>query len=182
MTHIMQDIETLGTRAGSVVLSVALVRFTDEANCTVNLSVPEQLQTGLEIDPATHAWWGEQNLKYPGAWERVTTNPQPLVAGLQYLSAWIHWASPDSNPLIWAHGATFDPVLLGEVYRRAGVPVPWQFWDCRDTRTLYDLAGVNVKDYPVPPPHVALNDAIAQVRAANASLQILKRAHEPVAA
>jgi hypothetical protein len=36
---------------------------------------------------------------------------------------------------------------------------------------------VDNKAYAVPPPHVALNDAIGQTRAANAALAILARAH-----
>lgn len=166
----MLDIETLGTRPGAVVMSAALVRFADEAHCEAVLSIPEQQTLGLEIDPATHEWWGRQP---PEAWARTTQNPVPLVAGLQYLATWITWAGPD--PLIWCHGATFDAPLLGEVYRRAGLACPWPYWSVRDTRTLYDLAGVDVKAYAVPPPHIALNDAIGQVRAARAALGVLAR-------
>jgi exodeoxyribonuclease VIII len=75
--------------------------------------------------------------------------------------------------LLWCHGATFDAPLLGELYRRAGIPTPWAWWNVRDTRTLYDLAGINNKDYAVPPPHIALNDAIGQTRAANAALAVV---------
>jgi hypothetical protein len=95
-THIMVDIETLGTEPGAVILSVACVRFSDEAHFSFNLNVAEQMGLGAHTD----------------------------------------------------------------------------------TRTLYDLAGVNVKDFAVPPPHVALNDAIGQVRAANKALAILARAHQ----
>lgn len=171
-THLMVDTETLGTRPGAIILSVAFVRFTDEAHCTLNLSVPDQQALGLESDPDTVAWWNRQT---PEAWARATANPTPLVPALQYFASWIAWAGP--SPLIWCHGATFDAPLLTEIYRRTGVPCPWQYWEVRDTRTLYDLAGINVKDYAVPPPHVALNDAIGQTRAANAALAVLARAH-----
>lgn len=167
-THLMLDIETLGTKPGVVILAAALVRFSDEASCTINLSVPDQQALGLEIDPQTHAWWGTQD---PAAWAAATSNPTPLLAALDYLAAWIAWAGPD--PLIWCHGATFDCPLLEEVYRRAGKVAPWSFYAVRDTRTLYDLAGINVKDFAVPPPHIALNDALGQVRAANAALAVL---------
>ena len=109
-THIMVDIETLGTRLGAVVLSAAFVRFTDEAHMSVNLSVPDQEMIGLEKDESTLEWWRIQ-----------------------------------------------------------------------DTRTFYNLAGINAKDFAVPPPHVALNDAIGQTRAAKAAMAILARAHEVVA-
>lgn len=170
-THIMLDIETLGTRPGCVVLSAALVRFADEASTTLNMDVPQQQVLGLQVDPITQEWWALR----PSELLASTANPVPLVPALQHLAAWIAWAGPD--PLIWCHGASFDAPILGELYRRAGLPCPWPFWSIRDTRTLYDLAGVDVKAYAVPPPHVALNDALAQTRAAKAALAVLARAH-----
>lgn len=171
-THLMLDLETLSTRPGALILSAALVRFSDEACGQVNLSIPEQESMGMEVDANTVEWWKRQT---PEAWHAATCNPLPVLAALKWISDWIAWAGPD--PLIWCHGATFDAPLLEEVYRRAGVPSPWQFWSVRDTRTLYDLAAVDVKAFAVPPPHVALNDAIAQTRAANAALRVLARAH-----
>lgn len=182
MTHIMLDIETLGTRPGCVVLAAAFVRFSDEAHTTLNLSIPDQQALGLEIDPETHAWWGEQEAKHPGAWATATSNPTPLRAALEHFSAWIAWASSGEAPLIWCHGATFDAPILGELYRRAGIEPPWRFWNIQCTRTLYNLASISPKDFAVPPPHVALNDAIGQTRAANAALRVLARAHAGVAA
>lgn len=173
-THIMTDIETCGTRPGAIVLAAAFVRFSDEAQMTVNLSLPDQEALGLEKDPDTLRWWAEQEAKHPGAWAAATQNAQPLVPALQYIAQWIAWAGPD--PLVWCHGATFDCPLLFELFRRAGVECPWggrDFWRVRDTRTLYDLAGINPKEYAVPPPHIALNDAIGQTRAANAALAVL---------
>lgn len=171
MTHIMLDIETLGTRLGAVILSVAFVRFADEAQCSVNLSVPDQEALGLEKDPDTAAWWSGQPAE---ALDRATRDAVPLPAALAYLSQWLDWAEPDVFArMIWCHGATFDAPLLGEVFRRAGLQPPWKFWNIQCTRTLYNLAGVDPKAYAVPPPHVALNDALGQTRAANAALSTL---------
>lgn len=176
MTHIMTDIESLGTRPGCVVLAVAFVRFSDEAQVTLNLSIPDQVELGLHTDPATSSWWQDQEAKHPGAWAAATSNPTPLATALQYISDWLAWASPEADPLIWCHGATFDAPILGELYRRAGIPCPWKFWNIQCTRTLYNLAGIDNKAYAVPPPHIALNDAIGQTRAANAALAVIARA------
>lgn len=183
-THIMLDLESLGVRPGAVVLSAAFVRFTDEAHMTVNLNVPDQEMLGLEKDESTCAWWRDQEAGTPGTWARATSNPQPLAIALPYIATWMNWAAPDGDFQIWCHGATFDCPLLGEVFRRSNIDCPWggrNFWRIRDTRTLYDLAGINPKDFSVPPPHVALNDAIGQTRAANAALAILARAHQVAA-
>ncbi|NVO13847.1 MAG: 3'-5' exoribonuclease [Rhodoplanes sp.] len=164
----MLDIETLGTRPGAVVLSAAFVRFSDLASVSLVMSVPDQQALGLEIDPETHAWWGKQD---PAAWAAATQNPLPLRAALEHIAAWIAWASNGEAPLIWGHGASFDAPLLGEVFRRAGVPKPWGYRDERDTRTLYDLAGINLSDhYGQGTMHVALSDAMAQTSAAIAAI------------
>lgn len=183
-THIMVDIETIGTRVGSIVLAAAFVRFSDEAHMSVNLSVSDQELLGLERDPQTEAWWRAQEAAQPGTWARATSDAQPLAIALPYIVNWMTWAAPDGDFQIWCHGATFDCPLLGEVYRRSNIECPWggrNFWRVRDTRTLYDLALINPKDYAVPPPHVALNDAIGQTRAAKAALAILARAHQVAA-
>lgn len=177
-THLMVDIETLGTRSGSVIISAAFVRCHDEANMVLNLNIEDQTKLGMEIDPKTHAWWGEQEAKHPGIWARVTENPVQIAQALPYISQWIQWAAGGSSDwLMWCHGATFDCPLLDELYRRAGLKSPWDYWQVQCTRTAYNLAGVNPKDYAVPPPHIALNDALGQSRALMASLAILARAH-----
>ena len=173
-THIMCDTETLSTRPGAIVTSVALVRFADEAHTTINLSVPDQQALGLVQDEATLAWWMQQD---PVARTAAFANPVPLVPALQHIAAWIAWAAPNGDCLIWCHGAGFDGPLLEAVYKAAGLPCPWHWASVRCTRTLYDLAGIDRRLYDVPPPHIALNDAIAQTRAANAAMVVLKRAH-----
>jgi exodeoxyribonuclease VIII len=176
----MCDLETIGKRPGCIVLAAAFVRFSDEAHCTLNLSIPDQTAIGLEQDTETLAWWQAQETVHPGAWAAATANPQPLNVALPYFIQWLQWAAPDGDFLLWCHGATFDAPILGEVYRRAGIPCPWteQFWRVQCTRTLYNLAGISNKDYIVPPPHIALNDAIGQTRAANAALAVIARAHQ----
>jgi len=176
MTHLLTDIETLGTRPGHVVLSAAFVRFTDEASCTLNLSVPDQEALGLVIDPETHAWWGMQP---PEAWQAATANPTPLRQALEYFATWISWATNGAAPgdwNIWCRGF-MDTPMLREVYRRAGVPCPWQHWQEESSRSMQKLAGVAERDYTVLPKHVALNDALGDVRASNAALAVLSRAH-----
>jgi hypothetical protein len=173
-THIMCDIESAGVRPGAIVTSVALVRFHDEAHCAFNLSIPDQEALGLESDPATETWWAQQDTV---ARAMSLANPLPLASALPYIGQWIAWAAGGTDFQIWCQGANFDCPLLEEVYRRAGLQAPWAFWQVRDTRTLYDLALINPKEYAVPPPHVALNDAIGQTRAANAALAVIRRAH-----
>lgn len=172
--HLMLDLESLGVRPGSVVLSAEFVRFDDLASCSLNLSIADQQALGLEIDPATHQWWGQQK---PESWAAATQNAQPLAAGLAYFATWIDWATANrTRPLyVWCHGASFDAPLLGELYRRAGIVCPWSFRDVRDTRTLYDMAGIDLRTYSDGTDHVALGDALCQTRAAVDAIHRLKR-------
>jgi hypothetical protein len=41
-------------------------------------------------------------------------------------------------------------------------PIPWPFWSVRDTRTLYDIAGVKLKDGGHVTSHKAVEDAERQ--------------------
>lgn len=173
MTHIMLDLETLGTRPGYVVLSAAFVRFSDEQNVTLNLNIPEQQALGLEVDPETHAWWGTQP---PEAWEAATRTPTPLREALTYFATWIEWATGGGDRTIWCRGF-MDTPMLQEVYRRAGIPCPWAHWQTESSRTLQKLAGVDERHFKVLPGHVALNDALGDVRASNAALAVLAKAH-----
>jgi 3' exoribonuclease, RNase T-like len=163
--HVMLDIETLGTRVGNVVLSVAFVRFEDHASTTLNLNIHEQLDLGLVVDPETHEWWGRQR---PDTWARATENPYPVITALNHFSDWLAAAAVGRSLFIWCHGACFDAPLLQDVYRAAGLPIPWHFRNVRDTRTLYDLAGIDLRDFSD-----GTGDALCQTRAAELALRRL---------
>lgn len=173
LTHISLDIETLGTRPGFIVLSAAFVRFSDYASTSCVLDRAEQQSLGLLEDAVTLEWWQNQPNE---AWRAAVNNPVPLRSALQHFSDWLQWAAQGGELLIWCHGASFDAPLLQEVYRLAGMTCPWHFAAVRDTRTLYDLAGVDVAAYRTGTAHVALDDAMAQTKAANEALRILSGA------
>jgi hypothetical protein len=41
-------------------------------------------------------------------------------------------------------------------------PIPWPFWTIRDTRTIYDITGVKLKDGGHSTSHKAVEDAERQ--------------------
>jgi len=59
----------------------------------------------------------------------------------------------------WSHGATFDLMILQNIYDKLDRAYPWNFWEMRDTRTLFDLADA---DMPTDSKHNALEDAKRQ--------------------
>jgi hypothetical protein len=42
---------------------------------------------------------------------------------------------------IWCQGPAFDIVILENLYRQLSKPTPWQFWQIRDSRTLFGTHG-----------------------------------------
>jgi 3' exoribonuclease, RNase T-like len=58
---------------------------------------------------------------------------------------------------VWSHGAGFDVIICEHLFRKMGKAIPWQFWEVRDTRTLFDI-GINPNRPPVLKHH-ALEDA-----------------------
>src|SRR5262249_10164630 len=83
----------------------------------------------------------------------------PLADALKGFSEWF---SKSLASKIWSHGVTFDVVVLDTAYRKIGRPPPYEFRNARDTRTLFDLAGVEYSKSEESA-HQALNDAERQV-------------------
>lgn len=167
----MIDIETLGKKPGAAVLSIGAVMF-GVARLGEEFYSPVLLQScvdvGLTIDPSTVAWWMKQSDEARAA--AFVTDAPALPIVLQRFTNWFV-AQKARHP--WCHGATFDVPILDVAYEACGMPAPWKFYDVRDTRTLYDLAGVKV-DRSQGTHHNALDDARAQAEAATKALWILQ--------
>lgn len=157
--HLMVDMETLAVSSRSVVLSLGAVHFnpyengyTDKIYFKINLDDQDAL--GREIDSNTLDWWSKQD---PVIMEEAFSPDDriPLSAALDrfHKFAW-------GCDAFWSHGATFDLVILEDIYRQLKRPLPWNYWQLRDTRTLFDL-GVD-PEMPKGSKHDALQDAIRQ--------------------
>lgn len=174
LADVMIDTETLGTAPGSAILSIGAVMF-GPAGLGEEFYAPISLASctaaGLTIDPGTVAWWMKQSEAARAAAFR--DDAEPLAAVLEQFTCWLNLVDAERP---WAQGANFDPPLLEAAYRACGMTPPWKYWDVRDTRTLYDLAGVRV-DRARGTHHNALDDARAQAEAAVVALQRLQDVH-----
>lgn len=57
------------------------------------------------------------------------------------------------------------------------IEIPWKFWNSRDTRTVYDLAGIDMKKISVPDnykAHHALGDCLKQIEGLKQAFKILE--------
>ena len=157
--HLMVDLETMAVSPSAVVLTLGAVHFnpygtgySDKIYFRINIDDQDAL--GREVDPNTLDWWATQD---PAIMEEAFSpdNRIPLVEAIDIFHkfAWVCDA-------YWSHGATFDLVIIENLYRQLGRPVPWNYWQLRDTRTLFDL-GFS-PDMPQGGKHDALQDAIRQ--------------------
>lgn len=160
----MLDLETFGTAPGSVIRSVGAVLFDPNSDRTgaefyLNIEHDSCLKRGLTVDAATEAWWRRQSR---AAQDALLVDPKPLPEVVDEFAAWFR---KSGGVFLWSQGANFDEVLWGYAIRSVGYKPPWKFSDARDTRTAYDLAGLNT--YSIQRKgtyHNALDDAKHQAR------------------
>lgn len=170
-THVMIDIETLGTSPGSVILSIGACTFNAAgigATFYQVIDMDSCIKRGLTINPSTVQWWMRQS---DDARFAVFGNPdrRPIEAVLSDLNDWLDAVDADR---VWCHGATFDVPLIDAAAKACGGAMNWKFYNIRCTRTLFELAGVEVKRN-VGTHHNALDDAINQANAAIEALTVL---------
>ena len=159
MRDFMVDIETLGTRPGSVILSIGAVHFdaeTGEFGEDFYLAIdPKSSEAiGATMDVSTIQWWMQQSADaQQAAFAGVVT----IDVALSLLAASFRRCDPSR---LWAKPPSFDLVLLESAYRAVGQEIPWSFRINRDCRTLFDITGAIQPD--IGTAHNALDDAKSQ--------------------
>jgi len=157
--HLMVDMETMAVTPNAVVLSLGAVHFNPYGSgysdkIYFRVSIDDQDALGREVDPATIEWWGRQD---PAIMEEAFS-PDNRISLVDAMDQFHKFAWGCDR--FWSHGATFDLVMLENIYRQLNKPLPWNYWQLRDTRTLFDL-GFD-PDMPTGSKHDALQDAIRQ--------------------
>ena len=159
--HIMLDLETLGTKNDSVIISIGAVRFTDTeilGEFHVGIEPASATALGLKIDGDTVKWWLDDD-RQPArtAWmalEKVDLGS--AVAGFAY------WATEKgSKPTIWGNGSTFDNAMLRHSCEAVGIDYPTPFYKDACYRTIKNMAPFITLDR-VGVHHDAVDDARSQ--------------------
>lgn len=164
-TDVMLDLETLGTRPDTVILTLGAVKFnpfTDEIygdkTLYIKPDVDEQLTMHRTIDEDTVAWWGKQSTEVYE--EAMGTEGRIVIEEfLNQLCKFIVGADR-----IWCQGPVFDIAILENLMRQTGRPIPWVFWRIRDSRTLLQALG-DSRDPNRAQAHNAMADCIYQAQA-----------------
>jgi len=153
--HVMMDLETYGTRPGSVIRSIGAVAFEYGLGREfyLNIELASCLRAGLKVDDDTVNWWK----RFPEAEKLLNTDPVELMTAAE---AFHQFFNSVGAIYIWSHGSSFDIVLWEEACRKIGVKVPWKYSSLRDTRTWYAAHKFKTSDIPFTgTPHHALDDA-----------------------
>jgi hypothetical protein len=135
-TDIMVDLETLGLKPGSVILSLAAVPFNTYRNTPFYkiISIGSCREAGLVVDDATLAWWDTQPTPTKvEAFSGSASLRDVLIEFSRFLD------SVEGKPVLWGNAASFDLKLLEAAYEAAGVKVPWDFRSERCYRTLKNI-------------------------------------------
>lgn len=161
MPDCMIDLETNGNTPGCGILTIGAIKFERNVDIRqafgvvgpgsvedleryldtfyVRVSLPSLKDAGLKPDADTVKWWAKQKPEVrQEAWEA-----EPRVDITTAMDQFYLWFGNSAHP--WSHGDDFDCVLLDSAARATSRKVPWFFTDTRDTRTVYDLAGLDRK-------------------------------------
>jgi hypothetical protein len=166
------DIETLGVRTGSVVLSVGLVIFERESDRIVDtfyrvINMRASLDDGWTQHPSTVEWWAQQPEHVR---QEAMGNPQSLPPA-QGVCDFIEFVERHRPRTLWANHQDFDlPLWKAYVDRYAGDEAwPYHYGAGRDMPTLIEFTGVNKREIrPEGDKHNALTDALWAARVVQA--------------
>ena len=162
--HGMIDLETLDTRPEAVVLTVGAIKFDPftredpHSEMYYRLDADTQAMAGRTVDDRTVEWWGTQP---PEVWqEALGDDNRTYVADfIRDLQKWLVGVE-----VVWAQGYGFDMTILENMYRSVGVPIPWNFWQVRDSRTLFKCCKEDPRKSMQTDLHNALADAYFQAK------------------
>jgi len=168
MAHLMIDLEGLATGPDTCILTIAAQTFDPFGSGHYDqhyyARVTLESQETRAIDDSTIAWWATQ----PAHAREEAFDEQgriPLDQALDELGRLIWHAT-----LVWSQGPTYDMNILEHAYKSYRKPLPWKYYQVRDSRTVFSLW----PDLPVPPTtHHALEDCRRQIGMLQQTLQHL---------
>lgn len=164
MKHVMLDVESLGTTASAVIMSVGACKFDlvsgkiDDAGFYASVSIESNLDYGRRVQEDTLLWWLKQEVAAQSVFHEQKI---ALPEALQELSDWI--GSDDCS--VWSNGADFDLPMLAHAYSQVQLELPWKFWNSNCVRTYKKLPGAkDIRPPALGVKHNALSDAYQQAQ------------------
>lgn len=183
MTHLMVDLETMGSNPEAPIVAIGAVFFDPGTGKTGEefyqiVSLESAMEFGAKPDATTIIWWMKQSSEARAA---ITGGDAiSLMDAIDNLDEFIHTNSANGIKCVqlWGNGRSFDNVILRRAYEQVGAELAVPFRNDRDVRTIVELGktiGMNPR-YEIPfdgDMHNALADARHQVKYVSAIWQRL---------
>lgn len=172
-THATIDLETLDVIPSATVLSLGAVKFDPfsdsepHSELYLKISIDDQDLLNRTTSDSTIAWWSRQD---PKIMEETfdQTNAVTVEEALRQLNKWVVGVDE-----LWGQGYGFDMTMLEDLYRSIEKPVPWNFWQVSDSRTITKRMPRDPRKDMQTDLHNALADAYYQAK----SIQIIFKHH-----
>tara|TARA_Y100000114_G_scaffold156905_1_gene185933 strand:- start:2445 stop:2972 length:528 start_codon:yes stop_codon:yes gene_type:complete len=139
MIHAMIDLETLSTNPNATILTVGGVKFDPHTQMKpygdmyFRMDVDSQTAMKRDVQKETLDWWATQDKEIMeealGDQNRISIGDS--IKQINKFSVGVD--------VFWCQGPLFDYAILQDLYKQAGQPVPWQYYQIRDSRTLFSL-------------------------------------------
>ena len=163
-THATIDLETLDVIPSATILSLGAVKFDplseNEPNSELYLkiSIEDQDRLNRTTSDSTIAWWSKQD---PAIMEEAFDQKDAVTVeeALRQLNKWCVGIDE-----LWEQGYGFDMNMLENMYRSVGKPIPWQFWQVSDSRTITKRTARDPRKDMQTNLHNALADAYYQAK------------------
>ncbi|RWP69509.1 3'-5' exonuclease [Mesorhizobium sp.] len=139
-THLMTDLETMGTAANAPVVAIGAVYFDPDTGAKgetfdAAIDVEDAMRYG-RVSGSTIKWWLGQG---DAARQKVVRGTAPAARVFEAFHGFCLKHGSDVRP--WGNGASFDITILDYAFGRIlDKPAPWKFWNVRDCRTIKELA------------------------------------------
>jgi len=139
MIHAMIDLETLSTTPDAVILTVGGVKFDPTTQMQpyndlyFRLDVDSQTAMGRNVQQNTLDWWAKQptEIAEEALGEKDRISIEDACQKINKFGVGVD--------VFWCQGPLFDYAILQNLYAQLGKPLPWNYWQIRDSRTLFSL-------------------------------------------
>ena len=157
---VMLDLETRSTKQNASIAQIGACAFTVQDGPTDQkflINVAEDSRFHVSED--TMLFWKKQKMEVR---ESVFSNPVSVEEAIDKFEQWIR--SISDNPFsifVWSHGKEFDMGILQNAFVVLDKRFPIGYPYLMDTRTLFNVAGV---DHKAGNTHNALEDCLNQIK------------------
>jgi len=173
-THATIDLETIDIRPQATVLSLGAVKFNPHADSDphselyLKIDIEDQNRLGRTVNDDTLEWWSKQDSKIMDeAFDQTdAVTVEDALAQVSKFSVGVD--------TFWGQGYGFDYTMLEDMFRSVGRPIPWNFWQILDSRTLFRLCKQDPRKQIQNDLHNALADAFYQSKAIQIAYAELK--------